>query len=143
MLVTKVSLIINVLVLIPVCCGLMLDLEWAKQSYGEASPARGILLSVYLAILCSSVLLFFFRPNDVKFIASLLFVQVVYKLTTPFTVRSLKNPVVISNLFIAGFHLLTLCVLRQKGKIEKCFFSFFFRLTLFRCNLRVRALWPR
>ena len=40
----------------------------------------------------------------------LLGLQVVYKVTTPFTVGTLKNPVVISNLVIAATHLVTLYV---------------------------------
>ena len=41
-------------------------------------------------------------------VAALLLVQVIYKVTTPFTVGSLGNPVVITNLAIAVFHSLTL-----------------------------------
>jgi hypothetical protein len=41
-------------------------------------------------------------------VAPLLLVQVLYKLTTPFTVGSFANPVVISNLVIAALHLTTL-----------------------------------
>jgi hypothetical protein len=35
-------------------------------------------------------------------------VQILYKVTTPFTVGSFANPVVVSNLAIAAFHSLTL-----------------------------------
>ena len=41
-------------------------------------------------------------------VAALLAVQIIYKLTTPFTVQSLSNPVVLSNLAIAAFHAVTL-----------------------------------
>jgi hypothetical protein len=41
-------------------------------------------------------------------VAPLLLVQVLYKLTTPFTVGSFTNPVVISNVVIAAVHLMTL-----------------------------------
>jgi hypothetical protein len=34
--------------------------------------------------------------------------QIVYKTLTPFTTKTFKNPVVISNLFIAIFHFFTL-----------------------------------
>jgi hypothetical protein len=43
-----------------------------------------------------------------SFVAALLAVQVIYKLTTPFTVGSFRNPVVISNLVIATLHAVTL-----------------------------------
>jgi hypothetical protein len=73
------------------------------------TAARGILLSIYLSILIASgVLLVFRNPGSV---AALLAVQVIYKLTTPFTVGTLQNPVVISNLGIALFHSLTLVVI--------------------------------
>ena len=38
-------------------------------------------------------------------------VQILYKLTTPVTVGTLQNPVVISNLGIAMFHTVTLVVI--------------------------------
>lgn len=99
------SLLLNILVLIPVCLGLMTDAAWARETYGENSPARGILLSIYLAILLVSVaLLFVGQPFAV---AALLLIQIVYKLTTPFTVGTIRNPVVISNILIAMFHTAT------------------------------------
>ena len=100
------SLLLNILVLIPVSLGLATNAAWARESYGESSPARGILLSIYIAILLVSLTLMFFdRPQAV---AALLVVQVVYKVTTPLTVRTIKNPVVISNILIAAFHTATL-----------------------------------
>jgi hypothetical protein len=41
-------------------------------------------------------------------VAGLLLMQVVYKLTTPFTVGTFGNPVVVSNLVIAALHSVTL-----------------------------------
>jgi hypothetical protein len=35
-------------------------------------------------------------------------VQVIYKITTPFTVGRLQNPIVISNLVVAALHSVTL-----------------------------------
>lgn len=104
-----VSLLINVAVLIPVCAGLLLDAAWVADGYGPPSPARGILLSVYGAILLVSLGLLYQR--DPKLVLPLLLVQVVYKVTTPFTVGSFANPVVISNLFIAAVHLTTLALI--------------------------------
>ncbi len=100
------SLLLNIAVLVPVCLGLLTDAVWAKEAYGARSQARGILLSIYIAIAVVSVILIFAdRPQAV---GALLLVQIIYKITTPFTVRTLKNPVVISNLLIAAFHLATL-----------------------------------
>lgn len=98
----KLSLVLNILVLIPVCSGLLLQSNWAVDSYGIESPARGILLSIYLAILIFSVVLFF--KFDPKFVMALLCVQILYKLLSPIMVGTLTNPVIISNIFIALFH---------------------------------------
>lgn len=105
------SLLLNIAVLIPVCLGILTNAGWARESYGERSPARGILLSIYFSIMVTSAtLLAIPRPEAA---AALLFVQVIYKITTPFTVGSIKNPVVISNLFIAAFHSATLAIFWQ------------------------------
>jgi hypothetical protein len=102
MLLPKLSLALNILVLIPVCSGLLLKANWALDSYGIETPARGILLSIYLTILIfSAVLLFKF---DAKMVIALLSVQIIYKLLSPVMVGTLTNPVIISNLFIALFH---------------------------------------
>ncbi len=101
-----ISLLVNVLVLIPVCTGLMWDLPRISSVYGSYSPARGILLSVYGAILLVSILLLL-KPLPML-VAPLLLVQVLYKLTTPFTVGSFTNPVVVSNLLVAALYLITL-----------------------------------
>jgi hypothetical protein len=100
-----ISLIVNVLVLIPVCIGLIGDVPRVSSVYGSFSPARGILLSVYGAILLVSIALLF-KPLPIL-VAPLLLIQILYKLTTPFTVGSFTNPVVISNLFVAALHLIT------------------------------------
>ena len=103
------SLLLNVAVLVPVCIGLATDAPWARASYGEASAARGILLSVYLAIGIVSAVLLVVR--DPRMVAALLLVQIVYKVTTPVTVGSLAHPVVVSNLWIAAFHTVTLVLI--------------------------------
>ncbi len=102
MLLPKLSLALNILVLIPVCSGLLFKANWVLDSFGIKTPARGILLSIYLAILIfSAVLLFKF---DAKMVIALLSVQIIYKLLSPIMVGTLTNPVIISNLFIALFH---------------------------------------
>jgi len=110
------SLVLNIAVLVPVCLGLMTDAPWAEAGYGGAAPARGILLSVYLTILFGSLLLLVFR--DVKLVAALLVLQIIYKLATPLAVGTLQNPVVISNLAIAAFHVVTVCsIVRAEGSL--------------------------
>lgn len=101
-----ISLCLNIVVLVPVCFALLTRAGWTLAAYGADSPSRGILLSVYLAFLLGSAGLL--AKPVTAMVAALLAVQVVYKLTTPFTVGTLGNPVVVSNLAIAAFHSLTL-----------------------------------
>jgi hypothetical protein len=108
------SLGLNIFVLVPVCLGLLNKADWTLSAYGPHTAARGILLSVYLAILVTSVVLLF-KPIPAM-VAALLLVQIVYKFSTPFTVGSFTNPVVISNLAIAAFHSMTLWALWKTGR---------------------------
>ncbi len=101
-----VSLILNLVVLIPVCGGLLVGAEWTNSAYGGPSAARQILLSVYLSIALMSVLLLV-RP-DPRMVATLLLMQVTYKLMTPLFVGNLQNPVVLSNVGISVVHAVTL-----------------------------------
>ncbi len=103
------SLLLNIFVLIPVCIGLITNADCAVSAYGDPSPARNILLSVYLSIALISVLLLMLR--DPKMVMGLLLVQVTYKLTTPMTVGTLGHPVVVSNLLVAAAHSVTLAIL--------------------------------
>ncbi|NJK59685.1 MAG: hypothetical protein HC918_04740 [Oscillatoriales cyanobacterium SM2_1_8] len=105
----KLSLILNIAVLVPIGIALAVDAPWIASAYGPFTAARGILLSIYIAIGLFSVLLLF--VDEPKFVAALLLVQVVYKLTTPITVGTIWNPVVISNLIIAAFHTITLILI--------------------------------
>jgi hypothetical protein len=108
------SLGLNIFVLVPVCFGLLTKADWTLSAYGPDSAARGIVLSVYMAILlCSAGLMV--KPVPAM-VAALLLVQIVYKVTTPFTVGSFSNPVVMSNLAIAAFHCITLwAIWRSRG----------------------------
>lgn len=108
-----VSLLLNLAVLIPVCAGILTDASWASAAYGPRSPARDILLAVYLAIALLSLALLL--AGNAALAAPLLAVQIVYKLATAFTVRvALRNPVVLSNLAIAAVHSGTLATLAPR-----------------------------
>lgn len=102
------SLGLNIFVLVPVCHGLLNKADWTLAAYGGDTAARGILLSVYLAILAVSVGLLF-KPVP-AIVAALLLVQILYKFSTPFT-AGLGNPVVTANLAIAAFHSITVWVI--------------------------------
>ena len=110
------SLILNIVVLVLVCIALISDAPRVQKTAGVFTPARGVLLAIYLAIAIASTLLLFVQ--DPKFIFSLLFLQIVYKIISPITVRTLKNPIVISNLFIAAFHLITVYTMFDAGLIR-------------------------
>ncbi len=107
------SLLLNIAVLIPVCAGLIFDKAWARSCYGPVTAARSILLSIYGAILVCSILLLLHRSPEA--VASLLVVQVLYKIFTPVTVGDISNPVVVSNLAIAAVHTITLTLMWMAG----------------------------
>ena len=104
-----ISLGLNILVLIPIVVLMAMKSPIVDQTWGNFTAARGILMYIYLSILVVSVLLLF-KPAP-AFVAALLLVQVVYKLTTPFTVGLFSHPVVISNLFISAVHIATLVII--------------------------------
>lgn len=93
---------LNLLILVPVCTGLLRNAAWVHDAYGPATPARGILLSLYgsLAFLSAGFLLLGRGAG----VPVLLTTQIMYKVTTPFTVGTARNPVVITNLGVAAFH---------------------------------------
>jgi hypothetical protein len=83
-----VSLALNIMVLLPILILTAMKSPIVDSAWGG-----------------STILLFFPVP---EFVFALLLVQVIYKITTPFTVGTFANPVVISNLVITAFFLVTL-----------------------------------
>lgn len=112
----KLSLMLNVFALVPICAALILDADRITRAYGPATEGRAVLLSIYLSILAMSLVLL--KRPDARMIAALLAVQVIYKVTTPFTVGTLANPAVISNLAIAALHSVTLWYLLKYQSSE-------------------------
>lgn len=110
------SLILNIIVLIPVCYFILTNNIRMVKTMGEFTPARGILLAMYVTILFASILLLFFI--DVKLAFALFFMQIVYKLLSPFTVKTFKNPVVISNILIAVFHIVTIYTMIKSDLLQ-------------------------
>ena len=100
-----ISLLLNVLVLAPICYLMLTNNLRMVETLGEFNPARGILLAIYMTILIASIGLLIFP--DTKFSIALLLMQIVYKLLTPFTVKTLKHPFVISNMLVAIVHIVT------------------------------------
>ena len=100
-----ISLLLNILVLIPICYLMLTNNVRIVETLGEFNPARGILLAIYSTIVAASIFLLIYP--DTKFAIALLLVQIVYKLLTPLTVKTLKHPFVISNVLIAVVHIWT------------------------------------
>ena len=101
-----ISLAVNIVVLVPILVLMATKSPLIDHAWGGFTAARGILMSIYFAILAMSLFLVFKPVPSLVF--ALLLVQVIYKVTTPFTVRSFSNPVVISNLAISALHIGTL-----------------------------------
>jgi hypothetical protein len=104
----RASLIVNIVVLVPIVFGMFADLSFIDRVWGVSTESRGILASIYFALLVLSLILIV-RPI-VVFVVPLLTIQVIYKLTTPFVV-GLFHPVVLSNIAIAVLHGITLWVI--------------------------------
>lgn len=114
----RASLFVNIVVLIGVCAALGFygTAPQVVTAWGPASPARGILLSIYCAILIVSTVLL---TLDVRFpgaaaveymVVALLATQVLYKVSTPAT-AGVTNPVAVCNVVVGAFHALTLYLL--------------------------------
>lgn len=110
------SIILNIIVLIPVCFTLIMNFDEMQKTAGIFTPARGVLLAIYLTILLVSAFLLFFM--DLKLVFALFLMQIVYKLISPFTVKTIKNPIVICNFLIAGFHLVTIYTMLKANTIQ-------------------------
>ncbi len=116
MVMVTASLLLNIIVLIPVCITLLVNYKHMEFAAGIFTPARGILLAMYLTILTASFALLFF--TDFKLAFGLFVMQIIYKVLSPFTVKSIKNPIVICNVLIAAFHLVTVYSMIQADDIQ-------------------------
>ena len=96
------ALIVNLVVLVPVSILLVAGGRFAVKWWGQVTPARNIVLAMYLSFI-SALILFLFWPLEPAII-TLLALQITYKVLSVFTVRTLTNPVVIASLLVASFH---------------------------------------
>lgn len=95
-----VALWLNIAVLVPVVTVMLFVPRLAIRLYGQVTPARGVVLALYLTLIATSVL-FLVWPLEPGII-TLLAVQVSYKVLSAFTIRVLTSPLVIGNLLIAA-----------------------------------------
>lgn len=105
----RISLGVNILVLTPILFGMAIGSPIIDRVWDEYTASRGILSSLYFALFVLSITLII--KTIPVFVVPLLATQVIYKLTTPFTVGDLMNPVVLNNLWIAALHVVTLWVI--------------------------------
>jgi hypothetical protein len=113
---TKISLFLNIAVLIPVCFGIISGQSFVAHGWGAHQPSLYILVSIYCTILLASCYLLI-RPNQ-YLVFSLLMMQVVYKLLSPFFVGNLQNPVVVSNIAISAVHIISLYFIVKSPKFS-------------------------
>ncbi len=106
------SLVINIIILVPVCLGLILFERKMAAVFGERTTGREILLCIYLTILAASIFLMFHSAAYVEYVKALLSAQIVYKSLSVFIIRDKKNPVLWFNFFIAIFHSAALAISR-------------------------------
>lgn len=109
------SLSLNIIVLVPISALLIANVDRIQNIYGPFTEARGILLSIYMSIAIGSGMLLLWNLEDKRQVAFLLFLQIVYKITTPFTTGNIRNPVVISNLAISVLHGITVGFIWVEG----------------------------
>ena len=108
------SLMLSIVVLVLVAASLLVGAAWTRDAYGPATPAQGILLAIYLAILLLSVAILVTGPT--QHAPAMLALQVIYKVLTLPLVGP-RNPVVLSNLGIALVHAFTLVSPWQAGSL--------------------------
>ena len=108
----NLSQILNIVVLIPVISVMLLNIVQIEGVWGENQPSRQILVSIYIAILISSIGLYLLKGQTKVIVAVTIFtMQIIYKTLTAFlVVDALTNPVVLSNLAINLVHLSTLVI---------------------------------
>lgn len=120
----RISLAVNIVVLIAVCTVLVAygNSERVVFVWGPPTASRGILLSIYFAILFVSLFLLRLHVYCVDLevpiehmVAALLATQILYKITTPAT-AGITNPVALSNLGISVLHAFTLSLLWRRYK---------------------------
>jgi len=103
------SHLLNLLVLLPVCAGLLFRAEKMVAVFGPDTTARQILLSMYLTILViSGLLLLLSAPAAISL--TLFGFQIIYKMLSLILIKDRRVPVYWFNGAIALFHAATIWV---------------------------------
>lgn len=103
--------VINIVVLVPVCLGLLRKPESMNAVFGSDTTSRQILTCMYLTIIViSTYALIDFQQAIV--IGMILFpFQIIYKLLSLILIKDKKVAVYKFNLFVAVFHSMTMIVI--------------------------------
>ncbi|MEO0937753.1 MAG: hypothetical protein AAFY38_06325 [Pseudomonadota bacterium] len=105
-----VALLLNLLILVPLCTALLNRSPGMDQSFGPETDARLILTSVYMAIAVVSAALLVALWTGAGWVLpaalALFAVQIVYKVTTA-ALLGIASPVVMTNLFVVAVQLAT------------------------------------
>lgn len=111
MLIITISHLINFLVAGLMAILLISNERHMKKVFGDITPARQILSSLYMAIAVAS-LVALIAPQYSIVIATVLFpIQILYKLSTLVTVSSKSNPVIWCNFVISIVHAISLYII--------------------------------
>ena len=102
------SHLINVLVAGVMASLLMVDERHITKVFGETTPARQILSSLYMAIAIASFVALCIPYYSITIALVLFPIQILYKLSTLITVSSKSNPIIWWNLVISIVHAISL-----------------------------------
>lgn len=100
----QAALVLNVLVLLPVCAGIFRGGGRIEAVFGGDSTSRQILACMYSALLLLSLYFLFDSRLAQAFAPPILAFQVVYKVLSLFFIKNRRAPVYGFNLAIAIFH---------------------------------------
>ena len=98
------SLLINILILVPICIGLYCDRPDFVRVFGVDTTARQIVMCIYLAILLVSTTILVSPQKFSTFLLPLLCMQIIYKLASVVFIKDKTTPVLWFNLAVAIFH---------------------------------------
>jgi hypothetical protein len=106
--IVTISYFINIIVAGSMALLLMTNHRKMNAVFGDVTPARQILSSIYCAIAVTSMITLIMPQHTIAIALVLFPFQIFYKITTLLTVSSKRNPVIWWNLVIAFIHTVSL-----------------------------------
>ena len=111
MFIVIISHLLNVSVAGVIAVFLMIDERHMRGVFGEITPARQILSSLYMAIAVASFVALVLPQYSIAIALVLFPLQILYKFSTLLTVSSKNNPVIWWNLAISLVHIASLYII--------------------------------